>query len=162
MGRSKLSQEKRDKIKELYPLVQRGEINMKQAAEIVGCGHSTFRSYTVVPERHGSVKDYMKRLAKSNGHKSISAQQKANTERRQKTPQNQSLSELINDGLDELDISGAELGRRIDISRALMSRYKQGKTMPPQDTFQKICQVFSTPYLKLPLPLRGYYKGFSL
>lgn len=122
-------------------------MTLKEIAEKVGSvSPSTVRRYTVIP-KYGI-----------NGFKSYTEYLKSTIRYRQMNPSSKSLSKLVIEGLEELDISCAELARRLGVSREVVSKYAQGKTMPRKEVFERMCEVFRRTYNTLDEVLRRHYR----
>jgi transcriptional regulator with XRE-family HTH domain len=143
---SRLAQAKIDHIKSLYPAYLRREIMQKDIAKRVGCSPAAVRYHTVYKDKG------------VNGFLSFTESEAANVEHRRQNPQNKSLSALVIEGLNELDITGAELARRLGVSRQAVYKYAKGETMPKKDVLLKMCEIFGIPYIELDRALKRHYR----
>ena len=89
-----------------------------------------------------SDRDYQEHLAKARGFTSRKEYRREMAKRRQTKPENQALSDLIHERLQELGKNQAWLALQIGRSRQSVSLYGQGKALPKHgDTFRRIYSV---------------------
>ena len=97
----------------------------------------------------GSLNEFQENLAKQKGFGSLNEYQEYLAKKRQERPENQELSDLINKRLKELGKNQSWLARQAGVSREMVSKYAQGKSIPNNDRLKKLYSALEVPYQTL-------------
>lgn len=127
-------------------LISRGW-DIKEIAKHSDYTYTTVWSHTRRIERgHISGKDYRDYIAQNMGYESNKEYQEHLEQERRKRPEYKEISDYIQNNLKERNKSQYWLSKQIDVTRAAISKYVQGKSIPKPDILERIFQTFSAPY----------------
>jgi DNA-binding XRE family transcriptional regulator len=142
------------RMERMYPFYIRGETTAARIAEEAGVSDRTAARYMLMFMNGASLQDIIGTGPKLSTYEAL----RINRNHNSKHSKNKSLARLVVERLNESDITGAELARRIGVSREAVSRYAKGEVMPRRPVFERMCEVFGVSYETLNWHLREYYK----